>query len=175
MFTSLAGSAPSRTIDPIPLTALSCDGSAPNDKIFSPNPPPSPAVLGGNILLAQCTAKGTYWGTPSTDTISFTGVRGLLFFQDRANGDQNGQTNMQGGGGLALTGALYAHNCTGTPCNAFPTDYRAFVQLQGTPGSGTYILGEIVADQLVESGNGAIGMQLNPNAVYFILKATMLR
>jgi hypothetical protein len=98
-----------------------------------------------------------------------------VFFQDRANGYQNGQTNMQGGGGLAISGTLYAHNCPGSPsCNA-NTEYNAFVQLQGTPGSGTYILGEIVADQLVISGNGAIGMQLNPDAVYFILKASMLR
>jgi len=175
VFTSNAGTAPSRIIDPIPLTSLSCDGSSPNANIFKPNLPPNPPSVNGNVLLAQCTTRGTYFGTPSTDTISFTGVRGLLFFQDRANGYQNGQTNMQGGGGLALSGALYAHNCTGSPCNAFPTDYNAFVQLQGTPGSGTYILGEIVADQLVISGNGAIGMQLNPDAVYFILKASLLR
>ena len=169
VFTSNAGSAGSRTIDNFPTTGMSCDGSLPNASLGIPSSVP------GNILLAQCTARGTYYGTPSTDTISTSGVRGLLFFQDRANGYQNGQTNMQGGGGLAISGTLYAHNCPGSPsCNA-ATDYKAFVQLQGTPGSGTYILGEIVTDQLVISGNGAIGMQLNPNAVYFILKASLLR
>jgi hypothetical protein len=174
VFTANAGSAPSRTIDNFPVTGMSCDGKAPKDEIFKPNSPVT--SVPGNVLLAQCTARGTYYGTPSTDTISIpSGVRGLVFFQDRANGYQNGQTNMQGGGGLAISGTLYAHNCPGSPsCNA-NTEYNAFVQLQGTPGSGTYILGEIVADQLVISGNGAIGMQLNPDAVYFILKASMLR
>lgn len=173
VFTSNAGTDGGRTVDNFPVTGMSCDGSSPDPNIFLPNSPPTDVP--GNVLLAQCTTRGTYYGTPSTDTISFAGVRGLLFFQDRANGYQNGQTNMQGGGGLAISGTIYAHNCTGSPCNAFPTDYKAFVQLQGTPGSGTYILGEIVADQLVISGNGAIGMQLNPNAVYFILKASLLR
>lgn len=170
VFTANAGKAAGgHTIDPYPATNLSCDGSVPNSKLNVPS------SLDGNILLAQCTAQGNYLGTPSTDTFSATGVRGLLMFQDHANGDQQGQSTMQGGGGFALSGTLYSHNCTASPCNAFPTDYNAFIQLQGAPGSGTFILGEIVTDQLVESGTGSIGMQLNPNAVYFILKASMLR
>lgn len=175
VFGANAGKPGSRVIDEFPLTGMTCDGQPPKPEIFKPNPPPIPPSVPGNVLLAQCTARGTYLGTPSTDTLGAPGVRGLLFFQDRANGYQNGQTNMQGGGGLALSGALYAHNCTGSPCNAFPTDYNAFVQLQGTPGSGTYVLGNIITDQLVIAGNGAIGMQLNPDAVFFILKASMLR
>ena len=170
VFQANAGNPGGRTIDSFPRTGLTCDGSLPASQLSIPS------SVNGNVLLGQCTAQGNYYGAPSTDTISLTGVRGLLFFQNRANADQNGQSNMQGGGGLALSGTLYAHNCPGSPnCSAFPTDYNAFIQLQGTPGTGTYILGEIVADQLVETGNGAIGMQLNPNAVYFILKATMLR
>jgi hypothetical protein len=161
VFTSNAGSAGARTIDDFSVTGLSCDGSLPDSHLAIPSTVP------GNILLAQCTAGGTYYlPGSSTDTVSASGVRGLLFFQDRANGYQNGQTNMQGGGGLAISGTLYANNLP---------NYQAFVQLQGTPGSGTYILGEIVSDQLVIAGNGSIGMQLNPNAVYFILKASMLR
>jgi hypothetical protein len=53
--------------------------------------------------------------------------------------------------------------------------YNAFLQLQGTPGSGTFVLGNITVDELVESGNGAVAMQLDPNRIYFILKATLLR
>jgi len=170
VFGANAGTPGGRTIDNFPTVGMSCDGVTLPDARLG-----VPSTVAGNVLLAQCTARGTYYGAPSTDTISFSGVRGLVFFQDRANGYQNGQTNMQGGGGLAISGTLYAHNCPGSPsCNA-NTEYNAFVQLQGTPGSGTYILGEIVADQLIESGNGAIGMQLNPDAVYFILKASMLR
>lgn len=175
VFQANAGNPGGRTIDNFPTASLSCDGvTVPDPSLGVPSSVP------GNVLAAQCTAQGNYYGAPSTDTISLTGVRGLLFFQNRANGstagDENGQTNMQGGGGLALSGTLYAHNCPNSPsCNQPPTDYQAFIQLQGTPGSGTYILGEIVADQLIEAGNGSIGMQLNPNAVYFTLKATMLR
>ncbi len=170
VFTGNAGNAGGRTIDPFPTSGMSCDGSVPAPQLGVP------ASVNGNVLLAQCTSQGTYIGAPSTDTFNATGVRGLLFFQNRANADPNGQTNLQGGGGLALSGTIYAHNCPGSPtCLAPPTDYNAFVQLQGTPGTGTYILGEIVSDQLVEAGNGSIGMQLNPNAVFFILKASMLR
>ncbi len=84
---------------------------------------------------------------------------------------------------MLLSGTVYAHNCTAslpaaTSCNpySFPTgDWQAFVQLQGTPGSGTYVLGEIVTDQLNESGNGAVAMQLNTNAILQILKVQLLR
>lgn len=169
VFTSNAGNPGGRIIDPFPTTGMSCDGSAPAADLGILS------SVNGNVLLGQCTRRGTYVGAPSTDSISFSGVRGLLFFQDRNNGGPNGQSNLQGGGGLALAGTLYAHHCPGSPtCNP-SSDYLAFLQLQGTPGTGTYIIGEIVADQLVEAGNGSIGMQLNPNAVFFILKATMLR
>jgi hypothetical protein len=47
--------------------------------------------------------------------------------------------------------------------------------MRGNPGSGTYVLGNITTDQLIEAGNGAIAMQLNPNAVYNILKATLVK
>lgn len=164
----------SRTIDAVPSTSLTCDGTAPDANLGVPN------NLQGNILLGQCTGGGSYIGSPSTDTAGVN--RGLLFFMDRANNDQNGQTNMQGGGGLAIAGTIYEHNCTPTagnsttpPCNDFPTNYNAFVQLQGTPGSGTYLLGEIITDQLNIAGNGSIGMQLNPNAVLQILKVQLVR
>ena len=86
---------------------------------------------------------------------------------------------MQGGGGLVLTGSLYFHNCnsagSGTNCSNPATGYNAFLQLQGTPGSGTYVLGNITADSFVLSGNGAVAMSLNPNATYNILKASLIQ
>jgi hypothetical protein len=131
--------------------------------------------LNGNILMGQCTKGGTYIGASGE---SAGAVRGLLFFDDRANNMIDRQPSMQGGGGLVLAGNLYFHNCnssgTGTNCSAPTTGYNAFLQLQGNPSSGTYVLGNITTDELVLSGNGSISMSLNPNAVYFILKATLL-
>jgi putative Flp pilus-assembly TadE/G-like protein len=180
VFTSSAGSGGSaqascpatgtRCIESFPATSLSCDGSAPSSKLSMPS------LVNGNVLMGQCTAGGTYVGAGNSDTVdtSSNGVRGILFFQDRANSDQNGQGNMQGGGGLAISGTIYAHNCTHTPCSP-PADYNAFFDLQGTPGSGTFLLGEIVADQLIEAGNGSISMQLNPKSILNILKAELLQ
>lgn len=169
-----AGKAGGRSIASLASTALTCDGSNPDPK----GKLGIPGLLDGDILLGQCTAGGTYVGTPSTDSVPgnlANATRGLIFFQDRANGDPNGQSNMQGGGGLAISGTIYAHDCPNNPTCSPATDYNAFVSLQGTPGSGTFVIGEIVADQVVEAGNGSIGMQLNPKAVLFVLKAELLQ
>ncbi len=136
-----------------------------------------PSSVDGNVLVGPCTSKGTYLGAGSTDTSG--GIRGLLFFQDRANADLNGQPSMQGGGGLILAGNMYFHNCradgTGVDCDPPQTGYQAFLQLQGTPSGGTYVLGNITTDELIVAGNGTVAMSLNPNAIYNILKATLLQ
>jgi len=101
----------------------------------------------------------------------------MLFFQDRANADDHGQPTMQGGGGLLLAGTLYFHNCPNSPdCTpGYNTTYNAFVQLQGTPGSSTRVIGNIITDQLVVAGNGSIDMVLDPNSVFNVLKASLMR
>jgi hypothetical protein len=168
-----AGKPGGRTVDNYNTINASCDGTLPDPKVGMP------ATVPGNILVGPCTGGGTYIGAPNTDVAG--DIRGLLFFDNRNNGTsgiyRNGQPSMQGGGGMLLAGSMYFTNCPGWPatCSQPPTGYNAFLQLQGTPGSGTYILGNITTDQLVESGNGAIAMQLNPNAVYNILKATLVQ
>ena len=171
-FGSNAGNYGGRTIDPYTTSNATCPGGT---------APPSqlnlPTTVDGNVLVGQCTSKGTYTGTGSTDTSGT--IRGLLMFQDRRNADLNGQASMQGGGGLVLSGNLYFHNCnasgTGTGCNLPTTGYNAFFQLQGSPGNTSYVLGNITADELVMGGGGNIAMSLNPNAVYNILKASLLQ
>jgi hypothetical protein len=163
-------------VDPYTTSNATCPGgTAPPTKLNIP------LTVTGNTLVGQCTSKGTYIGSGSTDTSGT--IRGLIFFQDRANADDHGQPHMQGGGGLIISGNMYFHNCntsgTGTNCLA-PTGtpptggYNAFLSLQGSPGSGTYVLGNITADELVMGGGGTIAMSLNPNAVYNILKASLI-
>jgi Putative Flp pilus-assembly TadE/G-like len=160
-----------RTIDAFVTSNATCPGgTAPPSQLSLPS------SFQGDILLGQCTTKGTYIGAGSTDTSGI--IRGLIFFQDRANKDPNGQAHMQGGGGLILSGNMYFHNCnasgTGTGCSLPPTGYQAFVELQGSPGNTSYVLGNITTDELVMGGGGTIAMSLNPNAVYNILKASLL-
>ena len=155
-----SNSGKSTGIDPFPSSQVPCPGGpAPN--------PPLPPTLVGNILLAPCTGP---YGDPSGQN------RGMLMFQDRNNADPNGQPSMQGGGGLLLGGNLYFHNCpnsTTAPCAN--TDYNAFLNLQGTSGSTTYVYGDIISDELVLGGNGQVTMQLDPKAMFYIPKVSLLQ
>jgi putative Flp pilus-assembly TadE/G-like protein len=149
----------SRAVDAFSGSLVTCPGgTAPS--------PPLPASLQGDVLLGPC--AGPY---------GLTRFRGMLFWDDRANADLNGQPSMQGGGGLLLAGNLYFHNCPEAPnvCAQPPTDYNAFFNLQGTPGSSTYIFGDITTDELIEGGNGTISMQLNPNQILSMLKVALLQ
>jgi hypothetical protein len=175
-FGSNAGKAGSRTIDSFNVSNFTCPNGT---------PPPSqlglPATVDGNILLGQCTAGGTWVGATTVNgtTDAAGSVRGLIFFQDRANADGTGQAHMQGGGGLVISGNLYFHNCTstgaGTNCDLPPTGYNAELEMIGTSGNGTLVLGNITADSLVVNGNGNVSMSLNPNSVYNILKASLIQ
>ena len=176
-FGANAGKPGGRIVDSYSTSNVTCPGGTlPDSRVGLP------ALMDGNILVGQCTTGGNYVpfdpGPPDPNAI----VRGIIFFQNRDNGYGHGQASMQGGGGLLLSGTLYFHNCAstdgpglGTSCQNPTTGYQSFFQLQGTPGSGTFVLGNITTDELVESGNGAVAMQLDPNAVYFILKATLMR
>jgi hypothetical protein len=74
---------------------------------------------------------------------------------------------------------MYFHHCnatgTGVGCGANPTYYDSIFQLQGVSGSSSYVLGDIITDNLDMGGNPTINMALNPNAAYNTLKATLLR
>jgi len=171
-FQGNAGNPGGRTIDPFPTTGMNCDGSSPDPSLGVP------ATVDGNVLLGQCTSGGSYSPYQGPGNI-----RGILFFNDRRNGYDHGQASMQGSGGMLLSGTMYFHHCNstsgdataGTACQAPPNGYQGFFQLQGNPGGGTFVLGNITTDQLVISGNGIVAMQLNSNFVYQILKATMVR
>ncbi len=163
-----------RTIDNYDTTGAACPGGAGADPMLG-----LPNMMPGNILLGPCTQDGTYFSNPSNTAAGGLGpVRGMIFFADRDNGDPHGQPSMQGGGGLAIVGTMYFHNCPDSlsaPCSPYPTDYNAFLQFQGASGPGTFLLGNITTDQLVTGGGGGVAMQLNTALVYIILKATLIR
>lgn len=100
---------------------------------------------------------------------------GVVFMVDRST--TYAQTHsFQGGGGLTISGTLYFTNSF-LPGKADLTGNSAFqtVTLQGTPGSTTQVVGQILVDSLEMAGNATIRMTLNPNAVHPIRKLALIR
>jgi len=84
-----------------------------------------------------------------------------------------------GGGSSLMAGTMYFHQCvtsgsdTGQGCVSGA--FNDQVSLGGGSGSSTYVLGDIIADQLQLQGNSSITMDLNPSAAYTTLKASLLQ
>jgi len=148
-----------------------------------------PASLSGSVLLGPCQAPtitllcdpncGINYGDPQGTTGPLGEQRGFLFFQHRA---RNASTNpqWQGGGQFLLSGTMYFHQCvtsgsdTGLGCSA-ASAYHDNVLLGGNSGSGTYVLGQIVADQVTLGGTSGLTMDLNPTTVFTTLKASIFQ
>ncbi len=150
---NVSGGASGDTIDALPSQALTCDGSAP---IASLN---MPATLTNNVLWGQCTTNGTYYdaGGDTTDTAGNPGVRGLLFFEDHAN---TSSPTFGGSGQLSFSGSLYFHS----------TSFADVLTLSGGTSSGSFLIGDIVTDQVSLSGSAAINLALPPTATQPALK-----
>jgi len=88
---------------------------------------------------------------------------GILFFQDRASDANTGKNahSLGGGGAMTLQGTIYITNTLAT-MKGDATHYQE-LDLQGTPGSGTTIRGEIIVGALGLGGNAGITMNLNSN------------
>ena len=136
--------------------------------------PANPATEGANILLGSCTG---YYGDPLGATDPNGVQRNFVFFQDRSATAV--QPSWGGGGQFLLAGTMYFHSCnaagTGLGCGSTPTYFSDIFKMQGTSGSGTYVLGDIVTDNLTLGGTSGITMDLNPAQSSGILKATLLR
>jgi len=150
-----------------------------------------PATLSGSVLLGSCQAPtvtalcdpncGINYGDPQGTTDPLGEQRGFLFFQNRAKNAGN-NPKWWGGGQFLLSGTMYFHQCvtsgsdTGVSCQ--PGTGGAFndiARLGGNAGSGTYILGQIVADQIQLSGTSGLTMDLNPTTVFSVLKASIFQ
>ena len=148
-----------------------------------------PASLSGSVLLGPCQAPtvstlcdpncAINYGDPQGTADPIGEQRGFLFFQNRA---KNASTNpqWQGGGQFLLSGTMYFHQCktsgsdSGTGCST-ASAYNDSVLLGGNSGSGTYVLGQIVADQIRLGGTSGLTMDLNPSTVFSILKASIFQ
>ncbi len=139
-FSGGSGMSAKTLVSSVPSYYLNCSGTG--------TPTGLPASLSGNVLVSQCSASGTYVGSPSSDSYSATGLRGLLFFTDPT--DTYNNTLMDAGSYLNFSGALYFHN----------TSYTDVVTLSGAGGSTTYTIGNIVVDQLTLNAAGTIHMGL---------------
>lgn len=130
--------------------------------------------LQGSIILGACTG---YYGDPLGTTGPLGEQHGFVFFQDRSG--LSIQPSWGGGGQFLLAGTMYFHSCnssgTGVGCGAPGTYYNDVFSLSGNSGSGTYVLGSIVTDNLTLGGTSGITMDLNPNVTYNILKASLLQ
>ena len=143
-------------VDNANATDLTCDGSSPASSIGLST------TLYGNVLYGQCSTNGTYWdsGGDTTDSRGSPGSRGLFMFQDHGN---TSQATFSGSGALSFSGIVYFHS----------TGYSDILNLSGGASSGTFILGEIVTDQVNLSGSGAVNLALNPAATTSMSKVGM--
>jgi len=143
-------------VDNANATDLTCDGSSPLSALGMST------TVYGNVLYGQCTTNGTYWdsGGDTTDSRGTPGSRGIFIFQDHGN---TTQPTFSGSGALAFSGAAYFHS----------TGYTDVLNLSGGSSSGTFILGEIISDQVNLSGSGTINLALNPAATTAMSKVAI--
>ncbi len=151
-----SGAPQSPRVDKVPASDLTCDGSTPPAYLNLPN------ALDTNLMLAQCTSKGSYWDTAGDTTDSVGSIRGLLMFMDHAD---TAAPQLQGSGTLAYTGTLYFHS----------SSYATIFKIPGGTTSGTLIWGNVVTDQMQLTGSGALTMALNPAATTPIMKVSLLK
>lgn len=156
-FSGCTGCAQS-SVDDVPTSMLTCDGTYPDSNLGMGT------SIGGNVLWAQCATNGTYWdtGADTSDSRGTPGSRGILVFQDHAN---NTQPQFTGSGQLSFGGAMYFHS----------NSYSDVLNLNGGTSAGTYIIGQIITDQVSLTGSGMIKLALNPSATTNMAKVAVLQ
>jgi hypothetical protein len=136
--------------------------------------------LVGNVLLGPCrapTAGGYNYGDPLGVNDPLGEQRGMLLFQNRSQSSV--LPLWSGGGAFGLAGNLYFHNCLagssgGGNCDT-TNGFTDLLELGGGSSSDTFVVGDIVTDKLYLHGNPQIEMDLNPNALYYVFKASLLQ
>ena len=144
------------TLDPVPSTALTCDGSAPPASLAIP------ATVTGNVLTAQCTTKGTYYDGGGDTTDSLGTIRGLLFFSDINN---SSSPDLGGNAVTVFTGSEYFHDST----------YTVTMNAHGNGGGTAYTWGNIVVDNISVVGNGQFNFLLGGANTSPVVRVAMVQ
>jgi hypothetical protein len=163
-FATIAGKCPV----PFDTSAVKCTPS-------SVLPVNIPSAISDSVLLGPCT--GTY-GDPLGTNDPIGEQRGVLFFQNRAT-SSSAQPNWGGSGQFLLAGTMYFHQCatsgTDTGLNCQPAAYNDVLTLTGDVCAGSYIIGEVIVDQLNGNGAACITIDLQQNPTHYLLKAALLQ
>lgn len=163
---------------PTPFSTTSGNGSLANGIACSSSatlPINVPTAVNGSVLLGPC--SGAY-GDPLGTNDPIGEQRGVLFFQNRATASAV-QPNWSGGGQFLLAGTMYFHQCvvsggdTGLSCQN--TAYNDVLTFGGSACLGSYIVGDIIVDQLSVTGSPCITIDLQKNANHYLLKAALLQ
>jgi len=166
---------------PVSISSIQCTGST--NPLLSSLPS---GGLTGNVLLGPCEAPGgdplQPYGDPLGSADPSGEQRGMLFFQDRDSQPAN-QPKWHASGSFGLIGNMYFHYCksssgAGSGANCDPSAFSDVFNLGSGSGSAAYVVGDIVVDQLrlgEGAGTSPIKVSLNPNAQYYVLKASLLQ
>ena len=178
------------TTTTVPLSTVRCINSGAGTTTLPANVVAN-GGLAGDVLLGPCQKPtvasvcgvncSTNYGDPLGPDDPLGEQRGMLFFQDRSSNlaAEGIQPAWGGGGSFGITGIMYFHYCnsavahSGTNCD--PGAYTDQLSLGGGSAGTTFVVGDIVTDQLNLHGNPAIEMDLNPNALYYVFKASLLQ
>jgi hypothetical protein len=143
--------------------------------------PADPATGAGMVVY---NAAGGTFDVGANSSASLVGsdagtiYKGILFFESRTGPANTGigasdEHRFGGGGSVTLKGTIYITNSLPVMTTT-PGQYQR-VLLQGTPGSTTRIIGQIITSALKMGGNAAIIMQLDSTATLNIRQVALVK
>jgi hypothetical protein len=150
-------------------------GNGANGEMYMATGQPSHAITGQGMIVYNTGGGGFNVGANAAANLLGSPLesiyKGILFFQDR---NAPATTHRLGGGGaLTLVGTVYITNTRGGML-ANAAQFQTLL-LQGTPGSSTKVIGEIITSALQLGGNAGITMQLNPGATLHVRQVALVR
>jgi hypothetical protein len=122
------------------------------------------------ITANSGTIQGVSYGNQLLGAPITSIYKGIVFFEDHTAAAHT--HNLQGGGGIAITGTIYLTNTE--PTMTADASHYQMLSLQGNPGSATNIIGEIIIDKLSLGGNANITMTLDATATLHVREIALV-